>query len=60
MKYRATPGARDTVLQIDIPEPDVAPFEWIEAGKPYREFLVPTRLVNRYGHRCACRSNALH
>ena len=31
-------------------EPDlVAPFEWIEEGKPYREFLVPAAVLNTQG-----------
>jgi len=24
-------------------------YEWIEEGKPYREFLIPAEIVNRYG-----------
>src|SRR5436305_11586284 len=43
-------GARgDTVLVLDMPEEVVAEYEWVEEGKPYREFLVPARLLNRYG-----------
>jgi hypothetical protein len=34
---------------IDIPESVIADYEWIEAGKPYREFLIPADVVNRYG-----------
>ena len=26
----------------------VLEYEWVEDGKPYREFLVPARLVNTY------------
>ena len=37
-----TEGASgDTVLQIEIAEEVVAPYEWVKEGKPYRESLVP-------------------
>ena len=36
------------VIDVDIPEEIVAPFEWIEEDKGYREFLVPAEIVNRY------------
>ncbi len=38
-----------SVLEAEIPE-ELAPepFEWTEEGPPYREFLVPEELVNRY------------
>ena len=39
----------DTVLLIEIPESVIAEYEWIEEGKPYREFLVPAIIVNQYG-----------
>jgi hypothetical protein len=43
-------GAKgDTVLVLDIPEGVLRKYEWCEEGKPYREFLVPARVVNRYG-----------
>jgi hypothetical protein len=35
-------------LTVEIPEEVVAPFEWIEEHKGYREFLVPAEVVNRY------------
>ena len=38
----------DTLLSVEIPEGDVLFYEWVEEGKPYREFLVPADLVNRY------------
>jgi hypothetical protein len=38
----------DDVLDLEIPEEIVAPFEWIEEHKGYREFLVPVEIVNRY------------
>ena len=42
-------GAQGTdLLEVDIPEEDVAPHEWIEEGHPYREFLVPAAIVNRF------------
>ena len=43
-------GAKgDTVLAIEIPEDLLAEYEWVEEGKPYREFMVPAEIVNRYG-----------
>ena len=38
----------DDVLDLEIPEEIVAPFEWIEEDKGYRAFLVPVEVVNRY------------
>lgn len=38
----------DLVLELEIPEDVVAPFEWV-AGMAYREFLLPARIVNEYG-----------
>jgi hypothetical protein len=38
----------DVVLAIDIPEQDVAEYEWIQ-DIGYREFLIPAMVVNRYG-----------
>jgi hypothetical protein len=37
----------DVLLQVDLPEQVVANYEWIEEGKPYREWLVPARLINK-------------
>ena len=39
----------DTLLSLDIPESVIAEYEWVEEGKPYREFLVPADTVNEYG-----------
>jgi hypothetical protein len=39
----------DTLLSIEIPEEVIAEFEWIEDGKPYREWCIPAKTVNRYG-----------
>jgi len=36
------------VLAVDIPEARIADFEWTEVGKPYREWLIPAELLNRY------------
>ena len=42
-------GAQGTdLLEVDIPEEEVAPHEWSETGNPYREFLVPAAIVNRF------------
>ena len=43
-------GAKgDTLLQVELPEKMIAKFEWIEDGKPYREWLVPALLINKKG-----------
>ena len=39
----------DTVLAVHVPEKVVKPYEWIEPLKGYREFLIPAKVVNRYG-----------
>jgi hypothetical protein len=38
----------DVIMELEIPEDVVAPFEWL-VGRPYREFLMPARIVNQYG-----------
>jgi hypothetical protein len=46
---KRTGGGDDAVmLELEIPEAIVVPFEWI-TGLPYREFLMPAALVNLYG-----------
>lgn len=37
----------DTLLVVELDESDVAPFEWVEEGKAFREFLVPAAIINR-------------
>ena len=39
----------DDVLWVAIPIDQVRQDQWVEDGKPYREFLVPASLVNRHG-----------
>ena len=41
-------GDEAVLLEIEIPERVVAPFEW-GVGLPYRQFLLPARLINLYG-----------
>jgi hypothetical protein len=50
----ANEGAEgEVLLAIDgLGEHEVEPFEWIEEGKEYREFLVPADVLNERG---ACR-----
>jgi hypothetical protein len=38
----------DVLLAVEIPVDDVLFYEWVEEGKPYREFLVPADLVDRH------------
>lgn len=43
-------GAKgDDLLTLDIPEDVLAPYEWIEDGTAYREFLLSAEVVNSYG-----------
>lgn len=42
-------GRPNALLGVEIPEDIAIPFEFVEDGKTYREFLVPAELVNRYG-----------
>ena len=41
-------GDEAMLLEIEIPEPVVVPFEW-GVGLPYRQFLLPAALINLYG-----------
>lgn len=36
----------DDLIVVDVPDELFARYEWIEDGKPYREALVPARLLN--------------
>jgi hypothetical protein len=38
----------DVILVLEIPDSVAEPFEWVEEGKPYREFLIPAATLNRY------------
>jgi len=35
-------------FQIDVDKATLAGYEWIEEGKPYREWLIPAALVNTW------------
>ena len=39
----------EALLQIDIAEDRLRAFEWIEEGKPFREWLVPAAVLNDPG-----------
>jgi hypothetical protein len=39
----------EALLQIDIAEDLLTAFEWVEEGKPYREWLVPAAVLNDAG-----------
>ena len=46
----ANEGAKgDALLKVSLglTEDDIAFYEWIEDGKPYREWLIPADVVNR-------------
>ena len=42
-------GAEDVLLTIEIPDEAITDYEWIEDGKPYREWLIPASIANQYG-----------
>jgi len=37
---------RYTLLQIEIAEEILAPYEWVEDDHPYREWIVPAAVLN--------------
>ncbi len=37
------------VFLLEIPEEVIEPYEWVQEECPYREFLIPAEIVNRYG-----------
>ena len=39
----------EALLQINIAENLLTTFEWVEEGKPYREWLVPADVLNDAG-----------
>ena len=39
----------EALLQVEIAEDQLAAFEWVEDGKPYREWLVPAAVLNDAG-----------
>ena len=41
-------GEQAVLMEVEIPEEVVEPFEF-GSGLPYRQFLVPARVINRYG-----------
>jgi hypothetical protein len=42
-------AAMGGLVTIEMDESIVAEYEWIEEGKPYRQFLVPAAVVNEHG-----------
>jgi hypothetical protein len=43
----------DSLLVVNMPERRIRRYEWVEEGKPYREFLIPASVVNRFPRRVA-------
>src|SRR5262245_8840384 len=39
----------EALVQVEIAEEILTDYEWIEEGKPYREWLVPADILNKYG-----------
>src|SRR5262245_8795484 len=45
-----TEGASgEILLQVEIAETLIAAYEWVEEGKPYREWLIPSAVLNKAG-----------
>jgi hypothetical protein len=36
-------------IELAKDESEIGSFEWIEDGKPYREWLIPAALLNEFG-----------
>lgn len=50
MPLDSNEGAKGAeLLRIEIPEAEIADYEWIQPEGTYREFLVPADVVNRFG-----------
>ena len=44
-------GASGDVLfevKVNLPAPEMDYYEWVEEGKPYREWLIPAALLNAH------------
>ena len=39
----------EALLQVEIAEEILTDYEWVEEGKPYREWLVPADILNKDG-----------
>jgi hypothetical protein len=39
----------NTFLVLDVPRDIVERFEWPDGSKPYREFVLPREIANRFG-----------
>jgi hypothetical protein len=37
-----------SLLSIEVPENVMTEYEWVEEEKPYREFLMPAEVANKY------------
>ena len=35
-------------ITLDVPEAAIADYEWVEEGKPYREWLMPAAVLNSH------------
>jgi hypothetical protein len=48
---RYTHAIGNALIRIELAkeESEIASFEWIEDGKPYREWLIPASLLNDFG-----------
>jgi hypothetical protein len=42
----------DTLFEVQLAECEIPDYEWIEDGKPYREWLIPPAIVNTGAIRC--------
>jgi hypothetical protein len=53
-------GVTGDLLTLEIPDDVIADDEWIEECKPFREWLVPAEMANRYPvHRAVERDDYL-
>lgn len=49
--FDGDPASGWTVLEVmlDLSDAELARYEWVEDGKPYREWLVPAAVLNQRG-----------
>jgi hypothetical protein len=38
-------------VELNVGDQEISRFEWIEVGKPHREWLIPARLINEIANR---------
>ena len=50
----------DVLLTVEVPRKLIEPYEWVEEGKGYREFLVPAKVLNMHGRIVRIQQDEFH